>query len=443
MSFFFFNFFYKSKIKLKGWFNNANSQANSFFNPGTTDMPGYLDEKPFNQSHLSLFSTTRSDNFGFLNEAAYANLGSSAFDSFKSYLGDNNIYSETSSERSDTPNSCVTNASSLSLNAFPLMSTNAIVPFSYERGVNFGEAQKSSSSSSTSSNASTATLATEVTPVKIKEDLIGQKEFDMDMFDMYKLQGQNQSSVLIPTDTDLFKSDKEKQVKQQQQQAADKKDDAAYCGYVESFPYYYKLNRLYNALAVQKMQTERLRKTGLNNSPVSFSPQSGNSQFINNNNNTNVKSAQMGTSPNGFQYSPGTNPLLGSSILIASTSHSPPTQLGMHHHSKSKNHAKSSKIGFPLSPSNAAISYANHQTKARVSPSLSPANQFNKPQVSQHQNVYGQRGGATSSAHYNISNESSMVLQANSNNLVQQQQQQQQQLMNTFYSQMNSMRAKN
>ncbi|RNA12126.1 hypothetical protein BpHYR1_017468, partial [Brachionus plicatilis] len=42
-----------------------------------------------------------------------------------------------------------------------------------------------------------------------------------------------------------------------------KKSDSAYCGYVESFPYYYKLNRLYNALALQKMQTERLKKAGL------------------------------------------------------------------------------------------------------------------------------------------------------------------------------------
>lgn len=43
-----------------------------------------------------------------------------------------------------------------------------------------------------------------------------------------------------------------------------KKDDS-YCGYVESFPYYYKLNRLYNALAVQKLQTERLKKNGMLN----------------------------------------------------------------------------------------------------------------------------------------------------------------------------------
>jgi hypothetical protein len=31
--------------------------------------------------------------------------------------------------------------------------------------------------------------------------------------------------------------------------------DSGYCGYVESFPYYYKLNRLYKALAIQKFNT--------------------------------------------------------------------------------------------------------------------------------------------------------------------------------------------
>ncbi|CAF2905073.1 unnamed protein product [Rotaria sp. Silwood2] len=31
--------------------------------------------------------------------------------------------------------------------------------------------------------------------------------------------------------------------------------DSGYCGYVESFPYYYKLNRLYKALAIQKLST--------------------------------------------------------------------------------------------------------------------------------------------------------------------------------------------
>jgi hypothetical protein len=34
----------------------------------------------------------------------------------------------------------------------------------------------------------------------------------------------------------------------------------SYCGYVESYPYYYKLSRLYNALTIQKMQSDRLRK---------------------------------------------------------------------------------------------------------------------------------------------------------------------------------------
>ncbi len=55
----------------------------------------------------------------------------------------------------------------------------------------------------------------------------------------------------------------------------------AYCGYVESYPYYYKLNRLYNALAIQKLQTDKFKKIMRNKqqyqqpnsiSPVSKSP---------------------------------------------------------------------------------------------------------------------------------------------------------------------------
>lgn len=35
---------------------------------------------------------------------------------------------------------------------------------------------------------------------------------------------------------------------------------SSYCGYVESYPYYYKLNRLYHALAIQKAQQDRFKK---------------------------------------------------------------------------------------------------------------------------------------------------------------------------------------
>jgi hypothetical protein len=42
--------------------------------------------------------------------------------------------------------------------------------------------------------------------------------------------------------------------------------DSGYCGYVESFPYYYKLNRLYKALAIQKLSHPNGKTT--HNSPV-------------------------------------------------------------------------------------------------------------------------------------------------------------------------------
>ncbi|CAF1078436.1 unnamed protein product [Adineta steineri] len=46
--------------------------------------------------------------------------------------------------------------------------------------------------------------------------------------------------------------------------------DSGYCGYVESFPYYYKLNRLYKALAIQKVSINPNPMGGkvANNAPV-------------------------------------------------------------------------------------------------------------------------------------------------------------------------------
>jgi hypothetical protein len=55
-----------------------------------------------------------------------------------------------------------------------------------------------------------------------------------------------------------------------------KSNGGAYCGYVESYPYYYKLNRLYNALAIQKLQTEKFKKIMRNKQqqPQQYSQQS-------------------------------------------------------------------------------------------------------------------------------------------------------------------------
>lgn len=61
------------------------------------------------------------------------------------------------------------------------------------------------------------------------------------------------------------KSDRTTMITMNESSESTSKKDETYCGYVESFPYYYKLNRLYNALAVQKIQTERLKKSGVIN----------------------------------------------------------------------------------------------------------------------------------------------------------------------------------
>ena len=52
------------------------------------------------------------------------------------------------------------------------------------------------------------------------------------------------------------------------------KSGGAYCGYVESYPYYYKLNRLYNALAIQKIQGDKLKKMMRNKQSANISPAS-------------------------------------------------------------------------------------------------------------------------------------------------------------------------
>lgn len=60
---------------------------------------------------------------------------------------------------------------------------------------------------------------------------------------------------------------------QQVSTSPSKSNGGSYCGYVESYPYYYKLNRLYNALAIQKLQTEKFKKI-MRNKPQQYSQQS-------------------------------------------------------------------------------------------------------------------------------------------------------------------------
>jgi trimeric autotransporter adhesin len=196
-----------------------------------------------------------------------------------------------------------------------------------------------------------------------------------------------------------------------------KKKDESYCGYVESFPYYYKLNRLYNALAIQKMQTERLKKTSLfnqlqqaqsmNGSTSGIQPGSSMSNSSSPNQLGSLKgNNMMGTSPISNQlYSKFTSPSSSPSNFItvsppqasahmnfknklkaqsnlSSFSSSSPKSHGFQHQnnnnnannnnnslayqtllttSSNNNNMKSnSQIGYPMSPSNAAKSFANH-----------------------------------------------------------------------------------
>ncbi|CAF0831164.1 unnamed protein product [Rotaria sp. Silwood1] len=84
--------------------------------------------------------------------------------------------------------------------------------------------------------------------------------------------------------------------------------DSGYCGYVESFPYYYKLNRLYKALAIQKLSinTNPMGKMTYNPStshhhrrmPHNYhNQQQQKMNNNNNNNNNNIIPSSLSTSP--------------------------------------------------------------------------------------------------------------------------------------------------
>ncbi|CAF0763763.1 unnamed protein product [Brachionus calyciflorus] len=170
------------------YFSSSSSSCASSF--GSEDYSHWFN------NNSELFQTDKENNLSLLN-----------FD-FNSI----NFNSETSSERSDTPNSCVTNSSYFSnFNNFAF--DGLLFP--------------SESLDSSVSSVTTITPESDVqTPKKVSDS-------------------------------------EEEKIKKSPKVKKEAKNDQSYCGYVESFPYYYKLNRLYNALAVQKMQTERLRKAGL------------------------------------------------------------------------------------------------------------------------------------------------------------------------------------
>ena len=181
----------------------------------------------------------------------------------------------------------------------------------------------------------------------------------------------------------------------------EKEKEDTYCGYVESFPYYYKLNRLYNALALQKIQAERLRKPGgpnqvaamAINQNIQFSKNGKQQQQQQQQHQNNVNNLSIGTSPSGFMMSGSSSPppqalLAAQNALSLGLPQSAPNQSHLHmlktsptnsvrinnnnYNSNNKSpmqfkppgstgHSPSAhKNGFPMSSTNAAISFANH-----------------------------------------------------------------------------------
>lgn len=61
------------------------------------------------------------------------------------------------------------------------------------------------------------------------------------------------SSEGSPVDGNNFQPDRSDTPYSMHSTTSNESSDSGYCGYVESFPYYYKLNRLYKALAIQKL----------------------------------------------------------------------------------------------------------------------------------------------------------------------------------------------
>ena len=213
--------------------NNSSNISIKSLNPSQNRL-SYNDSCYFSSSSSSCASSFGSeDNFSNLtwfhnselfphtiNEQETSNLGLLNFD----FMNNSSLAafnSETSSERSDTPNSCVTTASSSYFTNFNNFGFDGFFP----------------SENLDSSSSSTSTTVYE----------------------------SNKDDVQTPKKVSDSEEEKAKKSPKTNKKIDQQKRDGSYCGYVESFPYYYKLNRLYNALALQKMQTEKLKKAGMLN----------------------------------------------------------------------------------------------------------------------------------------------------------------------------------
>jgi hypothetical protein len=315
-----------------GWLKQQQEQTSSLLNRTNQCMPNVNTQSLFDNSNFSLDNSNiqndflfmpsfytnngsdllkqNSDSFGFYNQNQFGAFGNAksdfdptSFDSFNKntnnlfannsfgmnpnfmanlnslnatnngFLGGDyykmggSVYSETSSssERSDTPSSCVTTASSLSCFT---PNKSEPVPTLAAKEDEFNPASSSSSTSTVSdSNQSKTNSASNLNEISTTPTKEKQSEEKADK------QAAATAAKLSKSPSDTRKADSKSP-------NSEKKEDS-YCGYVESFPYYYKLNRLYNALAVQKMQTERMKKTTIMNNPNVNSPASIAAAFAN------------------------------------------------------------------------------------------------------------------------------------------------------------------
>lgn len=264
------------------------------------------------------------------------------------------FYSESSSERSETPNSTISSFFS----AAPSAPSNQSLIVNNSTGDQLYE-------SSASSTSSTSTTIQDHQVVEGDQASDDGKKSDPKGKSAYQPKTSGGKKSASPATSPSSSSSSSSG------QKTAKKEDS-YCGYVESFPYYYKLNRLYNALALQKMQTERLKKSGLlNNSPAANSPlaMGGLSPVNVRPAASKLISTSLASSPNKFNAtSPSSTPPPVPSAIGVSPARNLtlplPQQSPKNQHNKySSNPAvksKQSPNGYPMSPTNAAISFANH-----------------------------------------------------------------------------------
>jgi len=329
-----------------GWFNNTNSSlkspenntnnlfgndsiTNSFYKDYTVDDQQQQQQQSSQQMVFSQASSLFSNRTSFIQPSSFGfstfNANNPSISSSSSSSNNNsnnnnsqtfyNIYSDASSERSETPNSCITSSSYLMIpspimfapkennnnsnqtdyfDATSFMDTNNKT----STLLNVGSPVNSSSSSSTASNVSSKTTV-QTNDFKQQEDQLDNIKMDLIVESSIDEAKSSMNNKINNSEKSSSPSRSSPNGKSKLEQ--ENKKEESYCGYVESFPYYYKLNRLYNALAVQKMQADRLRKSGLFNNQQNNSNTNNNTTTTttnNNNSNNSTTAGSLSTTPN-------------------------------------------------------------------------------------------------------------------------------------------------